>query len=145
VYLVESDLTYALALSDPFSSTAERIFTAAAQKRIELAVCSLSFQEMDSVIKANQVDVDGNPEDFFHDLAEKFADHGIAQEPMLMADTAQSIRFRKRYGLTYFDSYHAACAFRVGATLLSFDRAYLRVREIKYRHPDDLLRELDSA
>lgn len=100
---------------------------------------------MDSVIKANQVDVDGTPEDFFQGLAEHFADYGIAQEPMLMADTAQSIRFRKRYGLTYFDSYHAACAFRVGATLLSFDRAYLRVKEIKYRHPDDLLHELDSA
>jgi len=42
------------------------------------------------------------------------------------------MELRRKYESTYFDSLHASAAIMGDGTLVSYDRAYLHVRGLKY-------------
>jgi len=47
---------------------------------------------------------------------------------------------RNKYNLTYFDSLHAATAIESNEILVSYDKLYEKVRELRYTHPTEYLR-----
>ncbi len=49
---------------------------------------------------------------------------------------------RTRYDLTYFDSLHAATAIVQRDVLVSYDKNYSRVKELRWMHPSELLKSL---
>lgn len=142
MHLIETDLAYCIALPDEHGQIAEEILTAGAKGEVDLSVSSLSFLELDLLLKTRNIKLNQPADVLFDELTTELKECGVSQTPVLEQDTAQSIRFRRKYGLTFFDSYHAACAVRTGATLVSFDQAYSRVPEIRYQRPEDVLSEL---
>ncbi|MGC9149205.1 MAG: type II toxin-antitoxin system VapC family toxin [Sulfolobales archaeon] len=52
---------------------------------------------------------------------------------------------REKYGLTYFDSLHASVALIENETLISYDKRYLGLRELKYLTPQEALRLLTKS
>ncbi|MDW8004350.1 MAG: PIN domain-containing protein [Thermofilaceae archaeon] len=50
----------------------------------------------------------------------------------------EAYRLRKAYSLTYFDSLHASAAIVEDEELVSYDRRYLELMELKYLHPEKL-------
>ncbi|MBI5035998.1 PIN domain-containing protein [Candidatus Micrarchaeota archaeon] len=142
MYLVESDLTYSLSSLGRHHETAKAIFKAAIEKTLDLSVSSLCFQEIDLLIKSKIIELGTTEEEFFDWTTGTLKEYGINEAEMKPADAAQSIRFRKKYGLTFFDSYYAAQAYRLQRTLVSFDEEYAKVKEIEYKHPEEILEEL---
>ena len=49
---------------------------------------------------------------------------------------------RSKYGLTYFDSLHAAVALTKGEPIVSYDAIYSKVRSLSYLRPRDALKRL---
>jgi len=47
---------------------------------------------------------------------------------------------RDKYSLTYLDSLHAAVAIVEDQVLLSYDKRHSRMAELKYIHPEELLK-----
>ncbi|MGC9010490.1 MAG: PIN domain-containing protein [Sulfolobales archaeon] len=52
---------------------------------------------------------------------------------------------REKYGLTYFDSLHASVALIENETLISYDKRYIGLRELKYLTPQEALRLLTKS
>ena len=48
---------------------------------------------------------------------------------------------RNKYNLTYFDSLHAAIAIENNEILVSYDKSYEKVKELRYTHPARYLRD----
>lgn len=51
---------------------------------------------------------------------------------------ALACRLRENYTLTYFDSLRASVAVFEDLELVSYDKRYSEVRELKYIHPEGL-------
>ncbi|RLF02759.1 MAG: hypothetical protein DRJ64_08980 [Thermoprotei archaeon] len=47
----------------------------------------------------------------------------------------KAFKLREKYGLTFFDSLHAASAICENDILVSYDKIYATVDELDYRHP----------
>lgn len=105
----------------------------------------MSFYELDLLIKSGTMKSSKPPEELFEKTAIQLEEFGIQQVTLRAEDTAQSIRFRKKYGLTLLDSYYAAQAHRTQFTLLSYDADYPNVKEVRHQHPDELIKELEKT
>ncbi len=46
-------------------------------------------------------------------------------------EAMEAVRIRREYGLSYFDSLHAASAMGLDSTIMSFDEAYDRVKGLR--------------
>ncbi len=140
MYLIETDLLYTLASPGTARhGTSYGLFQAAAQGRIELQVSSLSFLEFLVSVNSGKVKLSVPADVFFERLARRIREFGIKEAPVLLEDTAESIQLREKYGLTFFDAYYAAQAKRLQAYLLSYDKDYRRVQEIRCVNPDRAL------
>ena len=144
MYLIETDLTYSLALDPKRQALAAQIFSAATTGKIQLCISTLCLQEIDLLLKTRQIKTQVANQEIIRLLIEAFEKYGVPECPTLAKDTLQSIRLREKYGLTFYDSYYAAQAQRLGATLLSLDRAYSRVKEIQYKDPQELAKQLSE-
>ncbi len=58
--------------------------------------------------------------------------------PLKVEYHREAFILRSKYSaLTYFDSLHAAVAIIENLTLISYDRIYAGLTEVKYIHPED--------
>ena len=48
---------------------------------------------------------------------------------------------REKYQLTYFDSLHASTAIVENETLISYDKTYRKIKELKYITPQKAIEE----
>ena len=94
-----------------------------------------SLIEVDLLIESGNIKV--KLPDFYSALEEVFSYYMIENIPPKPSHFIKSREFRKEYGLTYFDSLHAAVAFVENELLISYDKIYRDVKEIKYRSPRD--------
>lgn len=145
MHLVECDLITSLAGHGSHQETARRLFNACAAGKIQLTASVQAFQEMDLLIKQGKIKIEVPAETFFSELLDSFAQFGVHELPLAGADTSNSIRFRKKYRLTFNDSYYVAQAYRTGYTLLSHDQRYSSIKEIKTEHPRDALKRLEEG
>ncbi|MEM3694331.1 MAG: hypothetical protein QXI39_09970 [Candidatus Bathyarchaeia archaeon] len=66
-------------------------------------------------------------------MGEAFLNSKVVQE---------AIGLRKKYQLTYFDSLHAAMATLHDGAIISTDKAYMRIKELKAIDPEGVTGDL---
>ena len=134
--LIESDLLRAaLSREDKHNTEAVSILDKFENK---LVLSPYSVVEIDLILKAGVIKV--SDYEAFHKMLESVLEYRgikiLAPKPIYHA---KAYEFREKYGLTYFDSLHASICALEGFELVSFDRVYESVVEVKYKHPSQLI------
>lgn len=98
-----------------------------------LSLSPYVFIELDLLIRLNKLKV--QLPDFYKALDQvvQFYNINISQVKPIHTIIAQKLR--ETYGLSYFDSLHAAVAISENDILLSYNQVYSKVTELKYLHP----------
>ena len=63
----------------------------------------------------------------------------LGEVPLTSEVIVEASRLREAYGLTYFDSLHAASALLHDGVMISVDEAYRRVRGLRALRPEEVL------
>lgn len=92
-----------------------------------------SLVELDLLLASRKIIV--KIPDYYEVLDSVLSYYGMAVSTPDPTHFHQAWILRKRYGLTFFDSLHAATAIKGGEVLISYDDRYSAIRELKYRHP----------
>jgi len=132
--LIETDVVIALASkTDKHHEDVKKLLD-------RLAITELSpysLIELDLLITSRSLIV--KIPDFYqalNDVLEYYKISVLAPRP---SHFIEAWNLRKRYNLTFFDSLHAATALEEEEVLVSYDKTYSRVKELKYKHPSSLL------
>jgi predicted nucleic acid-binding protein len=137
VYLIETDTILAAASpTDKHHGTALRVLRGARP----LLLSPYSLVELDLLISSSRFRV--VLPDFYWALENLLAYYSVGILQPQPRHLSKALALRAEYGLSYFDSLHAAVALSTGATLVSFDRRYAGVRGLAYLHPSELPEEL---
>jgi len=140
VYLVETDIVLAAASTrDKNHATALEVL-----RRVKpLLFSPYSLVELDLLVGSGRIRV--ILPDFYWALESLLAYYGVSVPPPQPLHLGKALALRAEYGLSYFDSLHAAVAVSTGATLVSFDKRYAIVRELAYLHPSELVKGLKGS
>ncbi len=102
----------------------------------KLKLSPYSLLELDLIIGSKGIDVDVSR--FYRSLDSLLEYYGV----MVLTPSPKHFRLawelRERYELTYFDSLHASTAISEGLPLVSFNKVYAKVRELRYVNPREL-------
>lgn len=132
--VIETDIILALAFkTDKHHSEATYIV-----RNIKpLTLSPYTLVELDILIRLGKINV-ALP-DFYNALDQvvQFYSISIAQAKPIHMTLAK--RLRESYGLTYFDSLHAAVAISEDDVLVSYNQVYSKIPELKYLHPSKML------
>lgn len=146
--LLETDLLYALLDDhDRHHQIAEKLFERIRRFEVKPVpqVSGLSLLELEVILKSGLVEVRGRTASD-HDIAEYFKKvcealrlYGIETNPLTCESIVLAASMRFNYNLSYYDSHYAAQAQALDQHIISTDRVYDRVREIKRIKPESLL------
>ena len=133
--VVETDLILALASkTDKHHSDAVRIV-----KNIRpLTISPYVFIEVDFLIRLGMLKV--VQPDFYKALKQLIEFYEISVAKVRPEHVMIARDLRERYGLTYFDSLHAAVAITEDDVLLSYNKIYSKISGIRYLHPEQMLK-----
>ncbi|RLF18430.1 MAG: hypothetical protein DRZ82_08210 [Thermoprotei archaeon] len=132
--VIETDMIVALASeSDKHHHEARTLL----RKLSNIKLSPYSLIELDLLLASGNIVVKAKL--FYEALKSVLAYYNISVLKPDPLHFAVAWNFRKKYGLTFFDSLHAAVAVRENDMLVSFDRKYSIVKELKYVHPLSLL------
>ena len=132
--MIETDVLVALASrTDRHHGEARRLL----ERLTAVKLSPYSLVELDLLIASQCLRV--RLPDFYSALEEVLAYYGVEVLRPRPAHFEVAWGFRRRYGLTFFGSLHAAAAVKEGEVLVSYDERYRAVRELKYRHPASML------
>jgi predicted nucleic acid-binding protein len=137
LYLVETDVILAAASSrDRHHDVALKVL----QRAKPLLLSPFSLIELDLLVSSGRIQavLPG----FYRALEGLLMYYGIDVPPPQPLHLERASELRPKYGLSYFDSLHAAVAVSAGATLISFDRRYANVEGLAYIHPREFLESL---
>lgn len=136
---VELDFLIALARSgDRHHEEVLRIIEA---YRESLILSPYSLIELDLLVWSNNFRV-REPPRFFSLLAETLKYYGIRIAGVSPVHFAEAYKLRIKYKLTFFDSLHAATSITEGLSLISYDRSYEKIEEVKYLNPSTICKYL---
>lgn len=142
MYLIETDIIYSLLFrKDTHNRLAHQLLEKTLSEGVPIAVSTLALVELDLTTKSNPVVFSGPKTEVFERLTKNCRQYGVEELSISTADAIQSICFREKYGLTFFDSYYAAQAHTTQCTLVSFDKVYSKVKEITHKTPEEILSE----
>jgi len=131
--IIETDILIALASkTDKHHGKVRKIL----ENLTTVKLSPYSLIELDLLITSQSLTV--KLPDFYEALEATLAYYGVTVLAPHPAHFEKAWIFRKKYNLTFFDSLHAATAVKENETLVSFDRRYNDVRELKYKHPSVL-------
>jgi len=131
--MIETDMLIALASKhDRHHNIAKNILMSI--KNIKLSPYSLI--ELDLLILSKTIIV--KLSDFYEALDDTLAYYGIFTLSPKPRHFSTAWILRKKYNLTFFDSLHASTAIEENETLVSFDKKYTKVKELKYTNPYSL-------
>ena len=131
--LIETDLLLAASSPrDAHHGEAVRLLRSGSPLRLS----PYSLVELDLLVPSGRIRV--VLPDFYVHLGEVLEFYGVAIPPPRARHLAVAWDLRRRYGLTYFDSLHAATALVEGEAIASYDSSYARVEGLKYLHPSQL-------
>ncbi len=132
--VIETDILIALASkTDVHHGEVRRLL----EKLTTVRLSPYSLIELDLLITSQSLTV--KLPDFYNTLKTTLAYYGVITLTPHPEHFEKAWILRRKYGLTFFDSLHAAAAVREGDVLVSFDRKYGNVKELKYKHPFSLL------
>ena len=132
--MIETDFLVALASrTDRHHGEARRLL----ERLTAVKLSPYSLVELDLLIASQCLRV--RLPNFYSALEEVLAYYGVEVLRPRPTHFEVAWGFRRRYGLTFFDSLHAAAAVKEGEVLVSYDERYRAVRELKYRHPTSML------
>ena len=143
--LIETDLLYAfMDTSSRHHEVSMKIFDRIKKHELEVQVLSLSLLELELLIRSGNLLVNNKKADdkeskgWFKKLCLSFEQHNISVKDITCADFIESARMRSKYGLSFFDSHFAAYARRKDMVILSTDKMYDSVKEIKKIDPYEI-------
>ena len=102
--------------------------------RGELVLSPYSLNELDLLIWSGTFKV-RNKELFFKLLEETLKFYVVEALKPKAYHIAKAYELRRKYGLSFFDSLHAAVATVENMPLLSYDRTYEKISELSYVNP----------
>jgi len=106
--------------------------------RRELLLSPYSLSELDLLIWSDTFRVK-NKELFFKLLSETIKFYNVDVVKPRTLHVAKAYELRLKYGLSFFNSLHAATAIIEKTPLLSYDRTYGKVKELNYINPSALV------
>ncbi len=118
---------------DRLHSLADELFKRVSSGKVKVAVATSALLEYELLLRSrsySQEDIRADIEAFRNLLVEVPLDAGII---------IRASELRDEYGLTYFDSLHAASAIAKDGVIISSDRAYEKVDGLKAIKPDEFL------
>ncbi len=129
--LIETDVLLAsLNPHDPLRSVARKVL---AEEHLLLSPYTLL--ELNLLIRAGKIKVKSF-DNFAERLSTFFKSRGITVLPDNPRNHSIAQQIESDFGLTFFDSLHAAVAKSEGLALISFDSSYKRLRSIGVKHID---------
>ena len=106
----------------------------------DLNISPYSLIEFDLLLKSGEVIV-REVTAFYDTLSDLFEYEGVGMLPTRPSYHREASKLRKKYeNLTYFDSLHAAVGIVENLELVSYDKEYAKVTELKHSHPDKYTR-----
>ena len=132
--LIETDvLIAALDADDPHNAEARKIIT-----ELKVALSPYTLIELDLLIRSGKVAV-ANYRMFWEKMGETLNLYRIKVLPPRPKYHSKAEELRRQYGLTYFDSLHAAVAITSNMQLVSYDhKAYSKIKGLRYLHPSNV-------
>ena len=132
--IIETDILIALASKTDKHHNEVRMIL---NKLDETKLSPYSFTELDLLITSKALIV--KLPDFYNVLKAVFTYYGLSIIPSNPSHLARAWNLRRKYGLTFFDSLHAAIALEEDEVLISFDKKYGKIEGLKYKHPSSTL------
>ncbi len=141
--IIELDLLIALVnREDKLHEVASKLFEAAVQGKIgRMTIAASALMEYELVLRSRGY----SEEDIAADIRALTNIRNVDEAPLNSQVMIAAIDLRKRYQLSYFDSLHAATAIQQDGTIISTDKAYMRISELKAMDPRDLLKGLEKG
>jgi predicted nucleic acid-binding protein len=143
--VVELDLLLAfLASEDRHHKVASNYFSRVTSGSLTKPTISpFALQELELGVRAGRILPYGKPargdidsaRRFFGEVCEALEIHDIRVQPLSCVGFKTAAEFRHKYGLTYYDSLHASSAFSNDKIIVSTDKDYDRVKEIRREDP----------
>ncbi len=121
---------------DKLHSTASKIFDSIASGRLSnIAVPTSAYVEYELVLRSRGYSEDAVSSDIhaFRSI------RNLGEFPLTSRIIVEASKLRVRYGLTYFDSLHAASALNHDKTIISTDKIYREVKELRAVDPRELV------
>lgn len=145
--IIETDLLYAyLHKGDEHHEIAKKLFKKIRRREIRPTpeVSALSIIELEILLKSGVVKMKGRtPTDqdiaeYFEELCDGLRIYSIPINSITCESVRLSAWIRAKYNLSYYDSHHAAQAQLRDQQIISADKVYDRVIEIKRIDPSSL-------
>ena len=105
-----------------------------------MKISPYSLVELDLLLRSGEIIVK-EVTAFYDALSDLFEYREIGTFSTKPKYHREAFVLRKRYeNLTYFDSLHAAVGFVENLELVSYDKEYEKITELRYNHPDKYTR-----
>ncbi|RLG44827.1 MAG: hypothetical protein DRN90_08380 [Thermoproteota archaeon] len=132
--MLENDVLFALLnKKDPNHEVARALFEKIMRREIEVEVSSAALLEMELIYKSR-----GREDQLERDVSAIAVIPGLRFLPANPETVLTAVRLRRKFGLGFFDSHHAATALLTDGKILSFDEAYEEVEGIERVDPGSL-------
>lgn len=134
--LIETDIVLALAsITDKHHEEVKELL----RRLGSIKLSPYTLIELDLLVASERIKV--KIPDFYEalEMVLSFYDVSIAKPSPKHLQIAWALR--REYGLTFFDSLHAAVAIHDNEVIVSYDKRYSVVRGVKYKHPQEILRQ----
>ncbi len=129
--VIENDTIFAyLNELDPKFKVAERVFNRLKAGTLKASISSVALVEMELIYRS-----EGREAGLLKDMAALSSIPNATFEPLTPEVALSAVFLRQTFGLGFFDSHYAATALTVDKSILSFDRAYDRVKGLKRLDP----------
>ena len=135
--VIELDMMIAMVnRADPLHSVAAKLFEEVAKGRLGgAAVPASAYMEYELVLRSKGY----NTEAILGDIEAFRRIENLGEVPLTARVIVEAARLRDKYGLTYFDSLHAASALHHDKTIISTDKAYQKVPGLRTIDPRKLV------
>ncbi len=102
----------------------------------EVKISPYSFIELNLLLKSKEIIVK-EVTTFYNALSELLKYREISTFPTKLEYHSEAFKLREKHKfLTYFDSLHAAVGIVENLEIVSYDKEYAKLTELKYSHPD---------
>ena len=147
--VLEVDVLYAgLDRDDRHNEVCSKILSRVRDRKLaNVRVCSLALHELELNLKAGNMLVHGRKADlddiveFFEDLGHLLTLYHLDVLALTCEGITEAAKLRRDYGLTFYDSHHAAAALLLDSEIISTDSAYDAVANLKRIDPYSLTRQ----
>lgn len=120
---------------DKLHETASKIFNKIIEGDLKgVAVPAAAYMEYELVFRSRGV----SGEEILEDLNAFKLIRNLGEVPLTIEIIIDAAEIRAKYGLTYFDSLHAASALHLDGVIISTDKAYKKVKELKTVDPTQM-------